>query len=53
MARTMRDYSMRGTPTLILLDAEGCIRQHYFGKVSDLALGAEIALLLAEAAERA
>lgn len=51
--RTMRDYSMRGTPTLILLDAEGCIRQHYFGKVSDLALGAEIALLTAEAAERA
>jgi peroxiredoxin len=50
---TMRNYSMRGTPTLILLDAEGCIRQHYFGKVSDLALGAEIALLLAEAAERA
>ncbi|TWC36934.1 peroxiredoxin [Pseudomonas sp. SJZ079] len=51
--RTMRDYSMRGTPTLILLDAEGCIRQHYFGKVSDLALGAEIALLIAEAAEQA
>jgi peroxiredoxin len=47
---TMREYSMRGTPTLILIDAEGCIRQHYFGKVSDLQLGAEIALLLAEAA---
>lgn len=46
---TMREYSMRGTPTLILIDAEGFIRQHYFGKVSDLVLGAEIALLIAEA----
>lgn len=44
--------SMRGTPTLTLFDTEGCIRQHYFGKVSYLALRAEIALLLAEAAER-
>ncbi|NQD92778.1 TlpA family protein disulfide reductase [Pseudomonas sp. CrR25] len=51
--RTMHAYAMRGTPTLILIDGEGFIRQHYFGKVSDLALGAEIALLIAEAAERA
>ncbi|WP_439860302.1 redoxin domain-containing protein [Pseudomonas sp. MBLB4136] len=48
---TMRDYAMQGTPTLVLIDAEGYIRQQHFGKVSDLALGAEIAMLLAEAAE--
>ena len=47
---TMQAYSMRGTPTLILIDAEGYLRQHYFGKVSDLVLGAEIAMLIAEAA---
>ncbi|UTW07627.1 redoxin domain-containing protein [Pseudomonas benzenivorans] len=51
--RTMAAYAMQGTPTLILIDAEGFIRQHYFGKVSDLVLGAEIAWLIAEAAELA
>ncbi|MBS7662758.1 TlpA family protein disulfide reductase [Pseudomonas lalucatii] len=46
---TMRDYGMRGTPTLVLIDAQGCIRQQHFGKVGDLVLGAQIALLIAEA----
>ena len=53
LPHTMAAYAMQGTPTLILIDAEGYIRQHYFGKVSDLALGAEIAWLIAEAAELA
>lgn len=48
---TMRDYGMRGTPTLVLIDAAGFIRQQHFGKVGDLALGAEIAMLIAEAAQ--
>lgn len=45
---TMRAYDMRGTPTLILIDRQGHMRQHSFGYVPDLALGAAIATLVAE-----
>lgn len=45
---TMRAFGMRGTPTLILIDRRGVIRQHSFGHVPDLALGAAIATLAAE-----
>lgn len=45
---TMRAYDMRGTPTLILLDRQGRMRQHSFGHVPDLALGAAIGMLVAE-----
>lgn len=45
---TMRAYDMQGTPTLILIDRQGRMRQHAFGHVPDLALGAEIGTLLAE-----
>lgn len=45
---TMRAYDMRGTPTLILIDRQGRMRQHSFGHVPDLALGAAIATLVAE-----
>lgn len=45
---TMRAYDMRGTPTLILIDRQGRMRQHSFGHVPDLALGAAIAMLVAE-----
>ncbi|TAM39231.1 MAG: redoxin domain-containing protein [Burkholderiaceae bacterium] len=45
---TMRAYDMRGTPTLILLDRQGRMRQHSFGHVPDLALGAAIGMLAAE-----
>ncbi|HEX7052747.1 MAG TPA: redoxin domain-containing protein [Burkholderiales bacterium] len=48
--RTMRAYAMRGTPTLILIDAQGRLRRHAFGAYDDLLLGAEIGTLLAEAA---
>ncbi len=47
---TMRSYGMRGTPTLILIDGEGRLRQHLFGRIEDLELGARIAGLVAEAA---
>jgi hypothetical protein len=47
--RTMRAYAMQGTPTLVLIDAEGRLRGQHFGQVADLALGARIASLLAEA----
>ncbi|KRA35444.1 alkyl hydroperoxide reductase [Rhodanobacter sp. Root627] len=48
LPRTMRSYAMQGTPTLVLIDAEGCLRQQHFGVADDLALGASIGRLLAE-----
>lgn len=47
--RTMRAYAMQGTPTTILIDAEGHLRQQIFGACDDLWLGAEIGMLLAQA----
>lgn len=47
--RTMRAYGMRGTPSLVLIDAQGHVREHHFGQVGDLVLGAQIATLLGEA----
>lgn len=46
--QTMQRYGMQGTPTAILLDAHGRIRHHWFGRVSDLLLGAAIGRLLEE-----
>ena len=51
MPKTMQAYQMRGTPSLILIDKVGKLRAHHFGEVSDMALGAEIANLLAENCE--
>ena len=47
--RTMAAYGMRGTPSLVLIDRAGIIRHHGFGAEDDLKVGAEIALLMAEA----
>ncbi len=49
MPRTMRAYAMQGTPTTLLIDAQGRLRRQMFGVHGDLLLGAEIATLLAEA----
>ncbi|HEY0334986.1 MAG TPA: redoxin domain-containing protein [Stenotrophomonas sp.] len=46
---TMQAYRMRGTPTLVLIDAQGRLREQHFGQVADLVLGAQIAALMAEA----
>ena len=51
--RTMRAYALRGTPSLLLIDARGNIRAHHFGQVEDMALGARIAFLVQEAAAEA
>lgn len=48
---TMRAYQMQGTPTLALIDANGQRRAQYFGAHDELALGAQIGLLLAEGRE--
>lgn len=49
--QTMRAYAMRGTPTTVLIDAQGRIRQQIFGAHDDLRLGAELQKLLHEAEE--
>jgi hypothetical protein len=46
--RTMRAYAMQGTPTAVLIDAQGRLRRQVFGVYDDLLLGAELAALLAE-----
>lgn len=48
---TMRAYGMQGTPTLVLIDRQGRLRQHAFGHVQDLALGVALGTLLAEPVE--
>lgn len=45
--RTMRRYGMRGTPTTIVIDRDGQVREHAFGQVDDLALGVLVGSLLA------
>ncbi len=47
--QTMRAYRMRGTPTVILIDAAGRIRQHVFGVYDELQLGRDLGMLVAEA----
>ncbi len=46
--RTMLAYEMQGTPTTVLIDAQGRRRSQVFGVHDDLLLGAEIAMLLGE-----
>lgn len=46
---TMQAYGLRGTPSLVVLDHQGRIRLHHFGRVDDLRLGALIGQLRAEA----
>ena len=46
MPQTMRAYHMQGTPTLILIDAQGRLHKQWFGAANDLVVGAEIMKLL-------
>lgn len=46
--QTMRAYGMRGTPTVVLIDAVGRIRKHVFGVYDDLQLGRDLGGLIAE-----
>lgn len=48
MPRTMAEWQLEGTPTLVLFDRAGQMRARHFGQVSDLALGAQIMGLLLE-----
>jgi peroxiredoxin len=46
--RTMEAYALRGTPSLVIIDAAGVIRHSHFGQVPDMAVGAQIMALVAE-----
>ncbi len=46
--KTMQDYGLRGTPSLLLVDRAGRLRAHEFGQIDDLALGVWLGKLLAE-----
>ncbi|CAM5791696.1 redoxin domain-containing protein [Castellaniella caeni] len=46
---TMQAWHLQGTPTLVILDAEGRVRLHHFGQLDDLRVGAVIGQLLTEA----
>jgi len=45
---TMAKYQMRGTPTLILIDGNGALRQQIFGAADDMQVGALISALVPE-----
>lgn len=46
--KTMNLYQMRGTPTWIIIDKNGELKIHSFGKIDDLILGAEVSRLALE-----
>lgn len=48
--KTMQAYQMRGTPTTLLIDRQGHLRLHEFGRPDDMRLGAALATLIGEAA---
>lgn len=43
---TMERFGMRGTPTTLLIDRQGKLVSHQFGRMDDLALGASISFIL-------
>jgi peroxiredoxin len=45
--QTMRAYSLRGTPSLVIIDREGRLAENWFGRLDDIKLGAAIAQLVA------
>ncbi|MET0344115.1 MAG: TlpA disulfide reductase family protein [Polyangiales bacterium] len=50
LPKTMKAYDMQGTPTVVIIDAEGRRRVQHFGHVTDLQLSATLNALIAEAA---
>ena len=45
---TMAAYGLQGTPSLVVIDRQGRIREQAFGQVNDLMLGVLLGQLLAE-----
>lgn len=50
--KTMADYAMHGTPSLLLIDAHTRVRLHAFGQADDLKVGAAVATLVTEAEQK-
>ena len=48
MPKTMDAYQMRGTPSLIIIDQDGNLRDYHFGQIHDMQIGAQIATLLSQ-----
>jgi len=48
LPHTMAAYGLEGTPSLVLIDRQGRIRKQSLGAQDDMAVGAEIGLLLGE-----
>lgn len=46
--KTMTDYEMQGTPTVLIFDRQGRLRRHYLGQVDDMRLAAEVMALSME-----
>lgn len=46
--QTMAAYRLQGTPSLIVIDRRGRLRQQHFGRVDELLLGVLLGQLLAE-----
>ncbi|WIM72797.1 hypothetical protein QP028_02780 [Corynebacterium suedekumii] len=44
----MKQWQLQGTPTTILLDRAGRVRQTWFGTLDDLVLGVWLGTLLSE-----
>ncbi|RZL68649.1 MAG: TlpA family protein disulfide reductase [Variovorax sp.] len=44
--RTMREYALHGTPSVVLIDRQGRVRMSHFGAVDDMAMGAAFGSLL-------
>lgn len=47
---TMEAYRLNGTPTLLVIDRQGWLRLHHFGRADDMKVGAIIGQLVAERA---
>ena len=48
LPKTMQEYEMQGTPTVILIDKRGRVRAQHFGVIDDFDLGFAIGMLAAE-----
>lgn len=46
---TMQAYGMRGTPSLVVIDAAGAVQLNHFGAIDDLVLGALLGRLTSAA----
>lgn len=51
--QTMAAYQLQGTPSLLVIDRQGRLRQRLFGRVDELLLGVLLGQLLSEPGETA